>query len=73
MVRSQGKQTGDRVMGWQATERLYQQAASKDKTLKLLDAYEHILLRKGHDAEDDERRQIVLELMLSWLEARRAQ
>lgn len=38
--------------------------------IKLFPGYEHILLRKGRDEKDDERRQNVLNEMLGWMNRR---
>lgn len=59
--------TGDRVTSYRGSEKLYKEAGSEDKDIKLYERYEHILLRKGRDAKDDERRQNVLNDMLTWL------
>ncbi|KAM0788819.1 hypothetical protein ACM66B_002905 [Microbotryomycetes sp. NB124-2] len=59
--------TGDRVTSFHGSEKLYKEAASQDKELRLLEGYEHILLRQGKDEKDDERRQTVLNGMLEWL------
>ncbi|GAA5864400.1 hypothetical protein JCM1840_000481 [Sporobolomyces johnsonii] len=59
--------TGDRVTSYHGSEKLYKEASSTDKELKLYEGYEHILLRKGRDAADDARRQNVLGDMLDWL------
>ncbi|KAK4057968.1 hypothetical protein OIO90_001187 [Microbotryomycetes sp. JL221] len=60
--------TGDRVTSYHGSEVLYEQAMSQDKEIKLLDKYEHILLREGKDEQDDQRRQTVLNGMLDWLD-----
>ncbi|ORY91597.1 lysophospholipase [Leucosporidium creatinivorum] len=60
--------TGDRVTSYHGSEKLYASASSTDKELKLYEGYEHILLRKGRDEQDDHRRQTVLKDMLEWLE-----
>lgn len=59
--------TGDRVTSYHGSEKLYKEASSTDKKLNLYDGYQHILLRKGKDAADDQRRQNVLGDMLAWL------
>jgi len=59
--------TGDRVTSYHGSERLYAEAISTDKEIQLFEGYEHVLLRKGKDAKDDVRRQIVLQSMLDWL------
>ncbi|GJN89703.1 hypothetical protein Rhopal_002690-T1 [Rhodotorula paludigena] len=59
--------TGDRVTSYHGSEKLYREAESTDKEIKLYEGYEHILLRKGRDAADDTRRQTVLNDMLDWL------
>lgn len=60
--------TGDRVTNYTGSQKLLEQASSTDKQLKLYEGYEHILLRKGKDEEDDKRRQHVLGDVLEWLE-----
>lgn len=50
------------------SQRLYEQCSSKDKQIRLYPGKEHILLRKGKDAADDEDRQVVLKDMLDWLD-----
>ncbi|GAA96228.1 uncharacterized protein L969DRAFT_42167 [Mixia osmundae IAM 14324] len=59
--------TGDRVIGYKSSQSLHDRASSKDKSIKLFEGYEHMLLRKGHDTADDQRRQNVLREMLDWL------
>ncbi|KAK4055650.1 hypothetical protein OIV83_000196 [Microbotryomycetes sp. JL201] len=59
--------TGDRVTSYHGSEKLFEQASSQDKDIKLYQGYEHILLREGKDEKDDERRQNVLNGMLEWL------
>jgi len=60
--------TGDRVTNYTGSQKLLAEASSTDKQLKLYEGYEHILLRKGKDEEDDRRRQHVLGDVLDWLE-----
>ncbi|GAA5823501.1 hypothetical protein JCM11251_000658 [Rhodosporidiobolus azoricus] len=62
--------TGDRVTSPLGSQTLYQRASTPaaDKEIKLYEGYEHILLRKGRDEKDDERRQNVLRDMKAWLE-----
>ncbi|TNY17865.1 lysophospholipase [Rhodotorula diobovata] len=60
--------TGDRVTSFHGSEALLRCAESADKELKLYPEYQHILLRKGRDEQDDARRQHVLGDMLDWLE-----
>ncbi|GAA5970551.1 hypothetical protein JCM11641_007350 [Rhodosporidiobolus odoratus] len=62
--------TGDRVTSPSGSQLLYDRASSTDKGIKLYGGYEHILLRKGKDEQDDERRQRVLGDVKAWLEAR---
>ncbi|GAA5833069.1 hypothetical protein JCM5353_006764 [Sporobolomyces roseus] len=62
--------TGDRVTSYHGSEKLYREAVSTDKEIKLFPGYEHILLRKGRDEKDDERRQNVLNEMLGWMNRR---
>ncbi|GAA5892486.1 uncharacterized protein JCM6883_007375 [Sporobolomyces salmoneus] len=59
--------TGDRVTSYQGSEKLFREASSTDKEIKLFPDYQHILLRKGRDEKDDERRQNVLNEMLNWM------
>ncbi|GAA6031179.1 hypothetical protein JCM8097_004045 [Rhodosporidiobolus ruineniae] len=60
--------TGDRVTSPSGSQALHTLASSPDKSLELYEGYEHILLRKGRDEEDDGRRQRVLGDMRGWLE-----
>ncbi|KDE02364.1 hypothetical protein MVLG_07078 [Microbotryum lychnidis-dioicae p1A1 Lamole] len=60
--------TSDRVTCPSGSKKLFEQANSKDKELQLYEGYEHVLLRKGKDEKDDEKRQRVLGDMLEWLE-----
>ncbi|GAA6016053.1 hypothetical protein JCM10207_004426 [Rhodosporidiobolus poonsookiae] len=61
--------TADRVTSPSGSSLLHTRAESTDKTLRLYEGFEHILLRKGRDEADDERRQRVLGEMRGWLEA----
>jgi len=63
--------TADRVTSYKATQRLYDMAKSTDKTIKLLEGHEHVLLRRGYDELDDAKRQSVLKIWLDWILARR--
>ncbi|SCV71074.1 BQ2448_3836 [Microbotryum intermedium] len=60
--------TGDRVTSPSGSKKLFEEAGSDDKELRLYEGYEHVLLRKGKDDKDDERRQRVLGDMLEWLQ-----
>jgi acylglycerol lipase len=62
--------TGDRVTNPKGSQRLFDGCSSRDKDIQLYEGYEHVLLRKGKDKQDDERRQRVLKDMLDWLEKR---
>ncbi|BGP15179.1 hypothetical protein JCM10213_008681 [Rhodosporidiobolus nylandii] len=59
--------TGDRVTSPSGSQLLLNRAESKDKELKLYEGFEHILLRKGRDEKDDERRMRVLGDVMEWL------
>lgn len=50
------------------SQRLYDQASSSDKSIKLYPGMEHVLLRAGENQEDDQERQMILQDMLDWLE-----
>lgn len=60
--------TSDRATNWRGSQKLYDTAISTDKAIKLVQGAEHILLRAGHDADDDKPRQEVLAEMLDWLD-----
>lgn len=62
--------TSDRVTNPKGSQRLFDGCSSKDKEIQLYEGCEHVLLRKGHDEKDDEKRQRVLKDMLEWLEKR---
>jgi alpha-beta hydrolase superfamily lysophospholipase len=59
--------TADRATDAHATERLFARIGSTDKQLKLYDGYEHVMLKVGIDAADDEKRQRVLTDWRDWM------
>ncbi|GAA5897178.1 hypothetical protein JCM6882_001810 [Rhodosporidiobolus microsporus] len=62
--------TGDRVTSPLGSQTLHSRASTPadKKAIRLYEGYEHILLRKGRDEKDDERRQRVLGDMRGWLD-----
>ncbi|KAK9897173.1 alpha/beta-hydrolase [Cystobasidium minutum MCA 4210] len=59
--------TGDRVTNPRGSQRLFDQCSSKDKEIQLYEGYQHVMLARGLNGEDDAPRQRVLNDMLDWL------
>ena len=57
----------DDVTSYKGSQRLYDEAASTDKEILLLDGEDHLLLRKGRTEAEDAKRQKLLGEMLDWL------
>ncbi|MBW0519203.1 hypothetical protein O181_058918 [Austropuccinia psidii MF-1] len=58
----------DRVTSVLGSQKLFDTAKSKNKSIKLYPKVEHVMLRIGRDEEDDKARQLILNDMLQWLE-----
>ncbi|WOO84476.1 Caffeoylshikimate esterase [Vanrija pseudolonga] len=57
----------DRATSYHGTEKLFARLPNKDKQITIYDGYEHVMLKVGIDAADDEKRQRVLADWRSWL------
>ncbi|WVQ89028.1 hypothetical protein IAS59_002775 [Cryptococcus gattii] len=57
----------DRATSHKGTLRLFDRLPNEDKEIEIYDGYEHVMLKLGVDAVDDEKRQRVLADWRSWL------
>ncbi|OXG93101.1 lysophospholipase [Cryptococcus neoformans A2-102-5] len=57
----------DRATSHKGTLRLFDRLPNEDKEIEIYDGYEHVMLKLGVDAMDDEKRQRVLADWRSWL------
>lgn len=52
---------------FRGSQRLFDQCSSEDKEIQLYEGYQHVMLARGLNGEDDAPRQRVLNDMLEWL------
>ncbi|WVQ78304.1 hypothetical protein IAT38_000389 [Cryptococcus sp. DSM 104549] len=57
----------DRATSYGGTLRLFDRLPNADKEIEIYDGYEHVMVKVGRDAADDEKRQRVLADWRSWL------
>lgn len=58
----------DRATNYEGTKMFYEAIGSKDKSFRLWDGYEHIMMKKveGQTQEDDDKRQAILDVILEF-------
>jgi acylglycerol lipase len=61
-------ETSDDITWYKGSQRLFEEARSTDKEIKLYPGENHILLKVGRDDAEDAKRQAVIDDMLDWLD-----
>ena len=60
--------TADDITSYKGSQRLFDEASTADKEIKLYDGEDHILLKVGRNEAEDAKRQAVINDMLDWLD-----
>ena len=58
----------DRATNFEGTQMFYDKISSKEKSIRLWDGYEHIMMKKvkGQSKDDDDKRQAVLDAIVDF-------